>query len=225
MFSREDVSAFINQHFEPAWEMVRPVPIIRIDFGNGRTATRTLRGNVASYVCGADGNVVDILPGIYTPTAFTTALEMPRDLARDLERFDAADGLARLRDHHRARAQNLRAPAQPARPALAGDVAKVTIEVVVAHVNRRQPTATNRGDTTPSRPRTAAELAGWQPLVEDTRINETQRRLQIHDRLASSERVRPEQLKRWLYRDVLHADLDDPYMGLGGDFFENIESS
>jgi len=222
LFSREDVSAFINQHFEPAWEMVRPVPIIRIDFGNGRTATRTLRGNIASYVCGVDGNVVDVLPGIYTPTAFTTALVMPRDLARDLERFDAADGLARLRDHHRARAQNLRAPARPAR---AVDVGKVAIEVVVADVTLRQPSATNRNETTPPRPRTAAELAGWQPLVEDTRINETQRRLQIHDRLASSERVRPDQLKRWLYRDVLHADLDDPYMGLGGDFFENIEGS
>ena len=89
MFSREDVSAFINQHFEPAWEMVRPVPIVRIDFGNGNVATRTLRGNVASYVCGADGQIVDILPGIYTPAAYTVALARPRDLTQTLSRVCA----------------------------------------------------------------------------------------------------------------------------------------
>jgi hypothetical protein len=54
LFSRDDVSDYINRNFEPAWESVRPVPIVRIDFGNGRTATRTLHGNVASYVCSAD---------------------------------------------------------------------------------------------------------------------------------------------------------------------------
>ena len=29
----------------------------------------------------------------------------------------------------------------------------------------------------------------------------------------------PEQIKRWLYREVLHADLDDPYLGLGDALF------
>ena len=50
-----------------------------------------------------------------------------------------------------------------------------------------------------------------------------QRRRQIHEHLASGVLIRPEQIKRWLYRDVLHADLDDPFLGLGGDFFADIE--
>jgi hypothetical protein len=53
--------------------------------------------------------------------------------------------------------------------------------------------------------------------------NETQQRLLIHDRFASADPVRPEQIKRWVYRDVLHADLDDPYLGLGDDFFAELE--
>src|SRR5262249_47342740 len=66
----------------------------------------------------------------------------------------------------------------------------------------------------PTRP-TRASLGEWEALAQDTWINESQRRLQIHDELARGNPVRPEQIKRWLYRDVLHADLDDPYLGLG----------
>ena len=57
-------------------------------------------------------------------------------------------------------------------------------------------------------------LARWQALADDALINERIRRLQIHERLAQGFVV-PEQIKRWLYKEVLHADLDDPYLGLG----------
>jgi hypothetical protein len=243
LFSREDVSAFINQHFEPAWETVRPVPIVRIDFGNGNVATRTLHGNVASYVCNADGHVLDILPGIYTPAAYTAALQQPRELLGVVNRLDAERRLPHLREYHRVCAQNLRnrqpAPVQPgpggvrpANPRL--DRGKGTIEIPlergVAQALAEQQRAiaalaSNRTATVAAgpRPRTAAELAVWQPLVADTVINETQRRLQIHDRLAGADAITPEQIKRWLYRDVLHADLDDPHMGLGDDFFADLE--
>lgn len=58
-------------------------------------------------------------------------------------------------------------------------------------------------------------LADWAPLAEDTWRNETERRLTIHERLAEAGAIRPQQIKRWLYKEVLHADLDDPYLGLG----------
>src|SRR5436190_24116744 len=88
--------------------MVRPVPLIRIDFGNGQVTTRTLHGNVASYVCGADGKVVDILPGIYTPAAYTQALEQPRTFARELCRLDPEQRPDRLHGNHREQAQRIR---------------------------------------------------------------------------------------------------------------------
>lgn len=223
MFSRERVSAFINRHFETAWEMVRTVPIIRIDFGNGRTTTRTLHGNVASYVCKADGQVMDILPGIYTPGAYTAALEQPRALAGAVSRLVPDRQLPHLREYHRDNAQRLR---QAGQPRFGGngqgnpeqDRGKGFVERVVL------PALPNfNAAAAGPRPRTAAELAGWQPLVEDTLINERLRRLQIHERLMGADALRPDQIKRWLYRDVLHADLDYPFMGLGDDMFADIE--
>ena len=236
LFSREEVAAFIARKFEPAWESVRPVPILRIDFGNGHVSTRTLHGNVASYVCMADGEVMDILPGIYTPSGYTTALEQPRALAVSLTRSEPAPRQARLRDYHRQRASRLRALQQVANAQAPGgqpgrvgngpinrdrgkDVIERRVERVVVI-----PGLVNGVNAAPGpMPRTAAELANWAPLAADTVRNETQQRLLIHDRFASADPVRPEQIKRWLYREVLHADLDDPYLGLGGDFFTDLE--
>lgn len=55
----------MNGRYECAWESVRPVPRIDIDFGDGRKLTRTLQGNVATYLCTSDGRVTDIIPGVY----------------------------------------------------------------------------------------------------------------------------------------------------------------
>jgi hypothetical protein len=219
--------------------MVRPVPIIRIDFGNGHVATRTLHGNVASYVCTPDGQVMDILPGIYTPAAYTAALEPPRVLAGSLNPLAPEPRQTRLRDFHRQKAQILRnraaqaalaqvSAAQPGRGGVGPripepDVGKGRIERRVEQIVQ-VPGLNNGANAAPGpRPRTAAELANWEALAADTRRNETERRLLIHDRFAGADPVRPEQIKRWLYRDVLHADLDDPYLGLGDDFFTDLE--
>ena len=36
LFSNDAVASFVNNNFEPAWECVRPVPLVHIDFGNQR---------------------------------------------------------------------------------------------------------------------------------------------------------------------------------------------
>jgi len=199
LFSNEQVARFINQNFEPAWEMVRPVPLVRIDFGNGNVVTRTLHGNIAGYVCVPDGQVADIVPGIYTPPAYQAALEPVRRLAVDVARLERAERQNRLRDYHQRQATQLRN-----QPALA-----------IAQ-NEQLPPA-DRGKRVMERrlEQTLQQtLARWQALANDTRINERNRRLQIHERLGSVQVV-PEQIKKWLYKEVLHSDLDDPYLGLG----------
>jgi len=236
LFSREEVAAFIDRNFEPAWESVRPVPIIRIDFGNGHVSTRTLHGNVASYVCTADGEVMDILPGIYTPDGYTAALEPPRALAGAVSRLAPAPRQARLRDYHRQRAGRLRTLQQVANAGPPGaqsgrannapinrDRGKDVVERRVEQVVVIPGVMNGRNFAPGPMPRSAAELATWAPLAADTVRNETQQRLLIHDRFATADPVRPEQIKRWLYREVLHADLDDPFLGLGDDFFTNLE--
>ena len=67
----------------------------------------------------------------------------------------------------------------------------------------------------PDRAGTGVGVAGWKELAEDTRINETLRRRQIHEKLTAIGPVPADDLVKWLYKDVLHADLDDPTLGLG----------
>jgi hypothetical protein len=70
-------------------------------------------------------------------------------------------------------------------------------------------------------PPTAEDVSRWTSLEEDTRLNEGPRRRQIHELLATTGLVRPEKVTRPIYKDVLHADLDDPYLGLGEALFTN----
>ena len=55
---------------------------------------------------------------------------------------------------------------------------------------------------------------GVRELTEDTRINESLRRRMVHEKLAAAGRVEPRDVMKWLYKDVLHADLDDPTLGV-----------
>ena len=72
-----------------------------------------------------------------------------------------------------------------------------------------------RSRLTPPNPDSAEDLAGWKALAEDTLLNESVRRQLIHAHLAEKGLAPPSDVKKWLYREVLHADLDDPYLGLG----------
>jgi hypothetical protein len=67
----------------------------------------------------------------------------------------------------------------------------------------------------------AEDLANWKALRQDTRLNETVRRRQIHALLADKGLIRPAEIMKFIYKEVLHTDLDDPYMGLGNVLFAN----
>jgi hypothetical protein len=229
LFSREDVANTVSANFEPAWEMVRPVPIITIDFGDGNVVTRTLHGNIATHVCAADGQVVDILPGIYTPAVYLAALQEIRGLAVSFGPIEM-HRLRALRTYHSDRAAMLRtnpphiayARARIAPPRVAGaparaaepDRGKRIMEMRVEQIVVQAPAPRAAAFVGPRKPIFHA-LAEWAPLAADTWRNETERRLLIHARLADNPATRPEQIKRWLYKEVLHSDLDDPYLGLG----------
>jgi hypothetical protein len=219
LFSNQQVASFLNQRFEPVWEMVRPVPLVRIDFGGGNVLTRTLHGNIASYVCTADGCVVDILPGIYTADVYTASLSQVRTVAASLgsDRDNPpARRLNRLQQYHQEEAAALRnnQPRAAAAARLPRDGGKGVIErrveVAIAGI-----LPNNAGMPASGPIPVGADLGQWQALVDDTRRNESQRRLLIHDKLAANTPLRPEQIKSWLCKVVLNSDLDDPYLGLG----------
>ena len=64
------------------------------------------------------------------------------------------------------------------------------------------------------------ETSQWEALIADTLVNERLRKERIHKYLRSLGAVQPGAVTRWLYREVLDADLDDPYLGLGKQLFD-----
>ncbi len=95
LYANREVSAFLRDHFVLYWSSERPVPRVTIDYGDGRKLERTTTGNSAHYVLDADGNVLDVLPGVYAPTAFTKELKASLALAARVH-GTSADERARL---------------------------------------------------------------------------------------------------------------------------------
>lgn len=188
LFSDVTVASMLNRNFECAWESVRTVPTITLDLGNGKVIRRTLHGNIATYVCNSDGAVIDILPGLYTPAAYTAAL---LTISRRCIAFPA---------RHTQLERELAAYHGDERARLVSQKAGAVHEAASA-----------QAEALPS----SVKGAGLAPLLgHDTQVNETSRRLLIHEHLATAGLVSPQALTHWVYREVLHADLDDPYLGL-----------
>ena len=73
LFKDPEFRAFVEKEAIPAWEMVRPVPRVTIDFGNGKQLVRTVRGNAVMYLVSPEGKVFDAFPGVYTKDDFLPA--------------------------------------------------------------------------------------------------------------------------------------------------------
>lgn len=234
LFSNEEVARFINRNFEPCWQSVRPVPMVTIDFGNGQVIKRTLHGNVATYACNSDGQVLDVLPGIYEPKTYLQRLGELTDLHRFVKQSRRGD--AALSHYHVTQADALK-QGKPRARFVEQDVNRYSIIAVEKNVKLvLQPAqrlqaraAVARGswqeDGELGKVDSPQELAGWKALAEDTRVNETLRRRKIHEHLAKLDRATPHAITKWLYREVLHADLDDPYLGLGKILFDSYPFS
>ena len=92
LYGNAEVSRYLREHFVLHWSSERPVPVARIDFGDGRVVTRTITGNSIHYVLDASGHVVDGLPGLYSAPEFLAALRRAEPIARgDSTGEDRAD--------------------------------------------------------------------------------------------------------------------------------------
>ncbi len=188
----------MRESFVAAWESVRPVPVVTIDFGNGRTLTRTVNGNVATYVCAPDGRVIDIIPGLNAPEAYLADLKHALNLYRaSLAKFDRI-----VLDYHLANG------ASPVRYEMRrNDFAKRAIE---------QPVLVALGAKKPEPGAGATEEERL--LAADTELNRRERKPLVHAILA--EKIcRPAEITKRVYKDVLHCDLEDPYLGLASKAF------
>ncbi|MBI2480382.1 MAG: hypothetical protein HYV60_17625 [Planctomycetia bacterium] len=229
LFSNAAIASFINDNFEPAWDSVRPVTIVHVDFGGGATVTRTLHGNIATYVCNAEGNVLDILPGAYDADTYLTQLQQLALLSSQI--VDAEEPLQQLRAYHAgsfvmgSEEATLRI-ALPRPPAVSkqtvrriADFSKVAIiEQPIEAVLTAEPVL-HKSDAASQT--SDVSNAQFESLAQDTSYNELHRRRQIHGHLAQANWTAPQSLTKWLYREVLNTDLDDPYLGLKDLLFGN----
>ena len=225
LFSNDEVAAYINANFEPAWESVRPVPLVTVDFGGGNVIRRTLRGNIATYATDAEGRTLDILPGVYEPKTYLKQLRQLELLHRWAESAGPRRADAVVRDYHKKQFETLKA-GKPSSEIIARVVPRVSIIAVESGVRyvlspaKEQQRLEKRGRVASLRREipnldSPTELAEWKPLFDDTKRNESVRRMQIHEYLKDKGLVAPASMTKWLYREVLDADLDDPYLGLG----------
>jgi hypothetical protein len=203
----------IQENFEPVWESVGPVPRVSIDFGNGRKIERTMNGNIATYVCFGDGRVFDILPGAYDPETYVSQLRLLADAIRELPQ-DPATRLAAIQQYHRKAALDRGMSA--ARAASPGEPVVLPAASIPAAIHAPSALASSAEQGSD---RSAARRARIEKAVRDLRIdaevNETQRRPMIHARLAEQPPPAVSELYRWLYREVLDTNLDEPYLGWG----------
>jgi hypothetical protein len=230
LFSQERVADYINNTFEPVWETVRPVPIVRIDFGDGNVLTRTLHGNILTSVCTAEGQILDALPGIYEEQTYLEQLNQLRLLARATAKQPADGRAAWVKAYHRHQAEAIKKDQPPDQFVEKRKVAPLTkaaiersVEIVLQPAPKEKPQPQAQEPAPPKPPANVVkEDAGlWKALLEDTQLNESTRRRQIHELLAKEGMVKPEKVTKPIYKDVLHADLDDPYLGLGKTLFAN----
>jgi len=70
LYPQRQINELLREQFVLHWQSVRPVPIVTIDFGDGRRIRKTLTGNSVHVVLDPDGRPVDALPGLFSPNVF-----------------------------------------------------------------------------------------------------------------------------------------------------------
>jgi hypothetical protein len=224
LFSHPELAAYMSERFECAWESVRPVPRVTIDFGDGRTLERTLHGNIVTYFCNAQGQVYDLVPGLVDTREYQRRLEQ----AERLERAVFGEAVLPLRtrfgapmeartvpfplDSHETQASAWKDIValwhrQLVARSAVGDVGDDPIQVFdgskfrVEHGLEHALASPESGDDTAA-------------LRRDTEYNR-HHRVPLASRLLLEHPLpRPESITKEVYRRVLGVDLDDPYLGL-----------
>ncbi len=249
LLSNPATSAYIRDHFVPVWQKVRDVPVVQIDFKNGKKLTRTLAGNTVMSICNVDGTVIDALPGVVTPEDFKSVSKSALDEFHKLQPLAPGARTAELVRYHRSKMVDL----------LTEDYRRVTVgkAVVEAPLLSRlgfsyRPMVVQGSAVSPSidqaaplevyrriskevddlskspfkaqaylasvktaqQKMTEEELAAF-IVADDSRRGLKVFQPAIHDLLSSMKKPpTPMELSPRIYKELLHIDIDDPYLGL-----------
>lgn len=212
IFSNRSIARFLGDNFECAWQNVRDVPRVEIDFGNGRRLVRTLTGNIATYYCLPDGRIFDLLPGLVSAEEFQQRSRLALLLHGQIARHGAAKQEELVRAYHRTMAALETArPERLKREALSRRMADMSKKLVEGAIERRL--VADMLDAH-ARARSGSSDSTRSRLARDTEYNRKHRYGAVHRMLARRTPARPATITRSLFKEILGVDLQDPYMGL-----------
>lgn len=83
LYSSPTIAKYMRENFVLHWKSVRPVPVITVEFGDGRRIRQTITGNSIHYLLDAEGKPLDALPGLYSPDRFLGHLQTFAQLAKE----------------------------------------------------------------------------------------------------------------------------------------------
>lgn len=216
LFSNNEIVKVLEDNFECAWESVRPVPRVEIDFRNGTRLTRTLNGNIATYFCTPEGKVYDLLPGLVSADEFLSRTRLAIDLYTSLRKSKTPEALLSL--YHGkmsilvgSDAKTLKGTAMHLR--ILPDLSKAFVEAPMKYRLAAEMFEATAG-THLARETKKAASSSTDSLTTDDEYNLLHRYPKAHAMLAANPLVRPAEITKKVYKDVLHVDLDDPYLGL-----------
>ncbi len=233
LFANGAVALYINANYECAWESLRPVPKVHIDFGNGHTLDRTLNGNIAFWFVSPKGEAFDLVPGLVDAPTFLSrcreATALGAQLGAAIEPATRRQLVAQV--HLRRIAMNPAAPSSTV-----PDRSKVRVEhgikdaLGVAGIAQQDPDFSQPAGFNPAdiskvaveMPLKSSLLAALpqaslpdaSALPVDTAFNQRIRFPKADRLLAQSPLAKPADLTQRVYLDILGVDLADPYLGL-----------
>ncbi len=105
LYADPELSRWLDENFVLHWSSERPVPVVEISMGDGRKLRTTTTGNSIHYVLDAQGQVLDAVPGLYSPAGFRRALQPSLALHEQLAATPPDDRATLLRRHHAAAAE------------------------------------------------------------------------------------------------------------------------
>jgi hypothetical protein len=214
LYADPGISQLLRDRFVLHWESVREVPVITIDFGSGRSFTRTITGNSIHYVLSPDGRVIDAVPGLIAPRVFERELTELASISSDpvAIRLHQVRKLERLPVEQFVEA-DLALPAPTweriARQMVPPDKARMDARID-ARLAARRAVSKSRVEM-PLLRQVINPLPG---LAQDTRLNMRQLRPTILGWLLASQTTDLKSLNDRVYRELFLTPLDDPLMGL-----------
>lgn len=235
IFSAPEIALFIMTHFEPAWQNVRntsfevtwqSIPIVWNENNECSASSDApfsedlYAGNIATMICTADGIVLDILPGVFEPTAYLHELEQMLFLSEVYE----TENWRGVSQYHREQARVLKS-GQPAKVfkrrsvgAFPTDCGEQMEECEVTEVLTFDfPTASNSDgignastcavSSTQYLMPSGDQLREWEELQAVSSMNQRYRRIVIHDYLRKNPESSARQTTKWLFDEVFEIKL------------------